>query len=86
MQILREGPVCSLLFHKEGKNLITVIADESRKFGLEINNRKTFCMTISKKSVSPKCNLDIDGIKIKQVENFEYLGSLVTSDANQIKK
>ena len=38
-------------------------------------------MTISKKSVSPKCNLDIDGIKIKQVEKFEYLGSLVTSDA-----
>jgi len=68
------------------QNLITVIADESRKFGLETNKRKTFCMTISKKSVSPKCNLDIDGIKIKQVENFEYLGSLVTSDANQIKK
>ena len=58
-----------------------LIADESRKFGLEINKRKTFCITISKKSVSPKCNLDIDGIKIKQVEKFEYLGSLVTSDA-----
>jgi len=26
-------------------------------------------------------NLDIDGTKIKQVEKFEYLGSLVTSDA-----
>ena len=47
------------------QNLITVIADESRKFGLEINKKKTFCVTISKKSVSPKCNLDIDGIKIK---------------------
>ena len=63
------------------QNLITVIADESRKFGLEINIRKTFCMTISKKSVSPMCSLDIDGIKIKQAEKFEYLGSLVTSDA-----
>ena len=63
------------------QNLITEIADESRNFGLEINKRKTFCMTISKKSVSPKFNLDIDGIKIKQVEKFEYLGSLVTSDA-----
>ena len=51
------------------QNLITVIADESRKFGQEINNRKTFCMTISKKSESKKCSLDIDGIKIKQVEN-----------------
>jgi len=40
-----------------------------------------FCMTISKKIVSPKCELDIDGVKIKQVETFEFLGSLVTSDA-----
>ena len=34
--------------------LTTLIADESRKFGLKINKRKTFCMTISKKNVSPK--------------------------------
>ena len=38
-------------------------------------------MTISKRRVSPKCKLDNDGIKIKQVEKFKYLGSLVTSDA-----
>ena len=38
-------------------------------------------MTISKKSLSPECKLDIDGIKIKQVEKCEYLESLVTSDA-----
>ena len=36
--------------------LISVIADESRKFGLEIDNIKTFCMSILKKNVSPKCN------------------------------
>ena len=38
-------------------------------------------MTISKKNVSPKCKIEIDGIEIKQVEKFEYLGSLKTSDA-----
>ena len=38
-------------------------------------------MTISKKNVSPKCKIEIDGIEIKQVEKFEYLGSLITSDA-----
>ena len=38
------------------QSLITVIADESRKFGLEINKRKTFCMTISKKSVVQSAN------------------------------
>ena len=63
------------------QNVITLIADESRKFGLEINKRKTFCMTISKRNVSPKCKLEIDGIEIKHVDKFEYLGSLITSDA-----
>ena len=47
------------------QNLINLIADESRKFGLEINKRKTFCMTVSKKNVSPKCKLEIDGTEIK---------------------
>ena len=37
------------------QNLITLIADESRKFGLEIKERRTFCMTASKKNVSGKC-------------------------------
>ena len=62
-------------------NLIDVITEESRKFGLEINKRKTFSITISKKNVSPKCKIEIDGIEIKQVGKFEYLGSLITSDA-----
>ena len=38
-------------------------------------------MTVSKKNVSPKCKLEIDGVEIKQVDKFEYLGSLITSDA-----
>ena len=63
------------------KNLTTLIADEGRKFGLEINKRKTFCVTVSKKNVSPKCKLEIDGTEIKQVVKFEYLGSLIASDA-----
>ena len=41
------------------QNRISVIADESRKFGLQINKRKAFCMTVSRKNVSPKCNLEI---------------------------
>ena len=68
------------------QNLIDIIAEESRKFGLEINKRKTFSMTISKKNTSPKCKIEIDGIEIKQVEKFEYLGSLITSDAKSDQK
>ena len=48
------------------QNPTTLIADESRKFGLEINKRKAFCMPISKKNVSPKCKLEIDGIDRNQ--------------------
>ena len=62
------------------QNLINVIATESRKFGLEIEKGKTFSMTISKKSISPMCSIEIDRIAIKQVDKFEYLGSLITSD------
>lgn len=37
-------------------------------------------MTISM-NTSPKCKIEIDGIEIKQVEIFEYLGTLIPSDA-----
>ena len=57
------------------------IVDESRIFGLEISQRKSFCMTVSRKNESPKCILEIDGIEIKQVEKLEYLKELITSHA-----
>ena len=38
-------------------------------------------MAISKRIVSPPCKVEFDGIGIKQVEKFEYLGSIITSDA-----
>ena len=60
---------------------INVIAKESREFGLKINKRKTFSMTISKKNAIPKCKIEIDELEIKQIEKFEYLGSLITLDA-----
>ena len=31
--------------------------------------------------MSQTCNIEIDRIAMKQVDNFEYLGSLITSDA-----
>ena len=37
-------------------------------------------MSISKRNVSTKCKLEIDGIEIERVKKFEYLCSLVMSD------
>ena len=37
-------------------------------------------MVISK-GVSPRCELFLDGVKIKQVESFTYLGSVINEKA-----
>src|SRR5688572_23803242 len=59
--------------------LLNKVAEASKRKGLSINIKKTKCMVISKK-ISPKCELNLDGSKIKQVEKFNYLGSLITED------
>ena len=48
--------------------------------GLSINCKKTKCMVISKMSPPPSCNIQIEGILIQQVESFNYLGSVITTD------
>ncbi len=68
------------------QTLMNKLVKESRNFGLEINRSKTFSMVISKKSQNPKCKIKIDGTQIKQVEKFEYLGSLITSDGKSDKE
>src|SRR5688572_5890685 len=61
------------------QELLNKVAEASKRKGLSINIKKTECMVKSKK-ISPKCELNLDGSKIKQVENFIYLGSLITED------
>ena len=48
--------------------------------GLGINCRKTFCMVVSKERQPPTCNLICNGTGIEQVNSFNYLGSMLTSD------
>lgn len=52
--------------------------DESK--GLSINHKKTKCMVISKSETPPTYTLKLGDIKIEQVDNFNYLGSVVTSN------
>src|SRR5688572_25068232 len=61
------------------KELLNKVAKASKRKGLSINIKKTECMVISKK-ISPKCELNLHGSKIKQVEKFSYLSSLITED------
>ena len=61
--------------------LLDTVVTESERKGLLLNVKKTECMVISKKTVNPICNLNSKGEKIKQVQQFKYLGYIITSDA-----
>ena len=65
---------------KKLQDIVDKIVTESQKIGLALNVKKTYCMVISKKKETPRCHLKSDGVVIKQVEQFNYLGSMLTSD------
>ena len=48
--------------------------------------KKTKCMVISKSETPPTCNLKLGNIKINQVDDFNYLGSVVTPNGRCKKK
>ena len=57
--------------------------------GLKINLDKTEVMGITKRKEQLRVHINIDGKGIKQVNKFQYLGSLVTEDGmcdQEIKK
>ncbi|GFO20695.1 endonuclease-reverse transcriptase [Plakobranchus ocellatus] len=63
------------------QKLIDIAATESKRMGLEFNNKKTEVMiiTISRR---PNLNADVfvDGTKLKQRDSFRYLGTIITQD------
>ena len=62
------------------QNLIDALDRESQEKGLNINKRKTKVMVITKDEQSPKIEMKINNHVIEQVDQFNYLGSLVTYD------
>ena len=88
---IRYADDTALIADSEAKlqEILSIVARESEAMGLSINCKKTFSLVISKLSLPPICNLKINGMPIKQVNNFGYLGSDITSDAkcdHEIKK
>ena len=53
----------------------------SEEKGLRINREKTECMVVSKRSETPDCPIQIEQELVAKVEQFQYLGSVVTADA-----
>ena len=60
------------------QDILNKVTKESESFGLALNAKKTYSMTVSKKQSPPTCTLTASGIEIKHVEKF--LGSFLTSD------
>ncbi|GFO45212.1 endonuclease-reverse transcriptase [Plakobranchus ocellatus] len=62
------------------QKLLNIVEEESRKTGLELNSKKTEVMVISRKQESPKCDIFINEVKLKQTEKFKYLGTIISND------
>ena len=60
--------------------LMQKLSEECTKMGLKINESKTESMGITKASGRLPVNITLDGLGIKQVSSFRYLGSLVDED------
>ena len=60
--------------------MLTSLHEESQKRGLNINRKKTKIMVVSKKKDNPKVKIYINNEELEQIEQFNYLGSLITSD------
>ncbi|XP_069990632.1 uncharacterized protein [Penaeus vannamei] len=62
------------------ENLLYILKEESEIRGLNINKKKTKLMVFSKNKIPPKCKSTLDDEELQQVENFSYLGSILTQD------
>ena len=61
----------------------------SERRGLRINKGKTECMVVTKRNEARDCPIKINQETIRKVEEFQYLGSLMTTDARcdkEVKK
>ena len=68
----------------ELQQILDTVKDESQKYGLLMNAKKTKSMVFSKKKDTPKIEIKIDGKTVEQVKSFQYLGALVTEDGRSV--
>ena len=68
------------------QSLMDVVVDESGNRGLDINKEKSYVMVFSKKVENPNCSIRVKGDVLKQNQEFQYLGSWVTSDGKSDKE
>ncbi|GFR82060.1 endonuclease-reverse transcriptase [Elysia marginata] len=62
------------------QKMLDIVVKESEIKGLFLNIAKTESMTISKKPQAPSCKIRSNGTQVRQVDQFKYLGYMLTSD------
>ena len=52
-------------------------------YGMELNAKKTETMVVTKKQETniPTCKLTVNGLSLRQIEKFKYLGTMINLDA-----
>ena len=69
-----------MAYSAQGLQHLSSLQSESGKRGLTINKKKTKIMVLSKRAEIPCSNIFLEGEKRDQINQFNYLGSFVTSD------
>ena len=60
--------------------MVNRLVDTGRKYGMEINIDKSQVMGISRNNES--LQIKVDNRKLKEVDHFKYLGSVLTREIN----
>ena len=68
------------------QQIVDVIKEESEKFGLLMNVKKTKTMVFTKSEDIPQIKITINNKVVDQVKSFQYLGVMVTEDGRSEKE
>ena len=71
---------------KSLQDIVTAVKEESEKYGLMMNIKKTKVMVLTHKKEVPKAEIKINGETVEQVPSFTYLGQLITEDGRNEKE
>ena len=66
------------------QSLINIVNEISQRYGMELNEKKTEAMVITKNREEniPTCEINANGTILKQVRSFKYLGTTITWNLN----
>ena len=68
------------------QNLLDTVNNSGLCYGMKMNAKKTKSMVISRKEAKPRIKIKIGQTDIEQVDNFIYLGQMITEDGRSDKE